>query len=371
MKKIFFSLLIWLAFVGCGEKKEEIKQVEKLPFNYENYVAQKTSVKYQSNVRLEIQDEKIPNVEDMKQIFERIKKENSEYKNYFMNFYIENKDISLFRFSQLGDEKVSISNSWELLIFDKDIKIPERYNKISGFIKYSDVDLKIGEPIEQVYSKLGKTIFEDDNRIVYIIFNKIDEFIGNLYIVPENGKVKEILFAPGKMITEEENEKIKNYFLGNKELNVKLFENRSGININLKNLGRKFDIAKRRVGYVGPTLEITAPKNVEVIVYNEDYGFETNIYVRKEKVYKIEVVQTKEKTEDTYNEFDEQIMVAYALAIGHSLSREVYEIMKEAGLSYDRFMSDKKYTGEFESGYLKYRYINDGEFNIFQIENIN
>lgn len=371
MKKIFFSLLICLAFVGCGEKKEEIKQVEKLPFNYENYVAQKTSVKYQSNVRLEIQDEKIPNVEDMKQIFERIKKENNEYKNYFMNFYIENKDLSLFRFSQIGNEKVSISNSWELLISDKDIKIPESYNKVSGFIKYSDVDLKIGEPIEQVYLKLGKTIFEDDNRIVYIIFNKTDELIGNLYILPENGKVKEILFTSGKIITEEENEKIKSYFLGNKEINVKLFENRNGININLKNLGRKFDTAKRRIGYVGPTLEITAPNNAEVIVYNEDYGFETNIYVRKEKIYKIEVVQKKEKTDDTYSEFHEQIMVAYDLATEDSFGRGVYDIMERTGLSYDRFMSDKKYTGEFESGYLKYRYVNDGEFNIFQIENTN
>ena len=173
------------------------------------------------------------------------------------------------------------------------------------------------------------------------------------------------------MITEEENENIKSYFLGNKEINVKLFENRSGININLKNLGRKFDIAKRRIGYVGPTLEITAPKNVEVIVYNEDYGFETNMYVRKENIYKIEVVQTKEKTDDTYSEFHEQIMIVYDLATEDSFGRGVYDIMEKAGLSYDRFMSDKKYTGEFESGYLKYRYINDGEFNIFQIENIN
>lgn len=371
MKKILFSLFTCLMLVGCGGEKEEIKQVEKLPFNYENYVSQKTSVKYQSNVQLEIQDEKIPNVEDMKQIFERIKKENSEYKNYFMNFYVENKEISLFRFSQLGDGKIDISNSWDLLILDKNIKIPESYNKVSGFIKYSDVNLKIGEPIEQVYLKLGKTIFEDDNKIVYIIFNKINELIGNLYILPENGKLKEISFAPGKIISEEENEKIKNYFLGNKDINVKLFENRSGINITLKELGRKFNMAKRSIGYVGPDIEVDAPTNVEVIVYSEEYGFVINLYVKKEKVYKIEVVQTKEKTDETYNDFYQQILVADALATGDSLSGETYEKIGETGFSYERFMSEKKYKQEFESGYLRYSFINDGNINMFQIENIN
>ena len=82
-------------------------------------------------------------------------------------------------------------------------------------------------------------------------------------------------------------------------------------------------------------------------------------------------MQTKEKTDDTYNEFHEQIMIAYDLATEDSFGRGVYDIMEKVGLSYDRFMSDQKYTEEFESGYLKYRYINDGEFNIFQIENIN
>lgn len=370
MKKIFFSLLICLAFIGCGEKKEEIKQVEKLPFNYENYVAQKTSVKYQSNVRLEIQDEKIPNVEDMKQIFERIKKENSEYKNYFMNFYIENKGISLFRFSQLGDEKVSISNSWDLLIFDKDITIPENYNKVSGFVKYSDVDLKINETIDDIYLTLGKTIFEKNGKLAYIVFNKKGQVIGNLYIILNNNKVKDIEFISSNILSEDERQKIISYFLGDKNIKVKEFDDINGVNIKIKDIERKFNIAKQRTGYTGSKIMIENLENLDTITYDQN-GFKTLLYIKNGKVYKIEVIQMKEKTDEVFSEFQEQLMFAYVLATDDILNREFYNILENLGFSYDKFMKNEKYKQKFESGYLRYNFINNGEINIFQIENIN
>ncbi len=370
MKRLLLGLFICLTIVGCGEK-DVIKPPQKLVFDYENILQSKTSVKYQSNIHLKIQDGKIPDIEEIKQIFEEVKKDNGGFKNYFMNFHIDDK-ISLFRLSQLGNEEVKISNSWNSLIFNTDIKINERFNKISGFIKYSDVYLEIGESIEQVNSRLGKSIFNDENRIFYIVFNKMGEFITEISILPVDDKVKEIDFSFGEILEEKEKEKIEKYFFGNKTVEAKRFDNRNGINIKLKDVGSEFDTAKRRRGYTGPFITtLETPKSTEIIVYGEEYGFETRIYIKKEKVYKIEVIQTKEKSEETYREFQEQIAIACSFATNGSLGLKTYDVIKDAGVSYDKFIDDKKYIGEFEGGYLRYSYINNGDFNVFQIKNIN
>lgn len=368
MKKILFCLFICFILIGCGkeQKKEEEK---KSRFEYSNLVDHKTSIKYQSNVRTEIKDGELPNLGDVKKIFEEIKKDNKNYKNYFMDFYIDSK-IPLFKISQLEGEDIRVSNLWNLLIYDNSIRIDEKYNKVSGFIKYSDVNLKNLESIEEVYSQLGKTNFEEEGKLVYIVFNKIGEAIVNIDILHEDGKVKKIDYSFGKVLKEEEKEKIKEYFLGNRDIEAKIFDNKNGMNISLKNLGKKFDSAKRMVGYVGQTITVEAPEDVEVILYDEEYGFKFFMYMKNKKLYKIEVIQTREKNEEAYSKFQEQIMTAYILAKDNSLDKEFYDTLEKIGFSYDRFMSNNKYSRDFERGYLKYNFINDGKINKFQIENI-
>lgn len=364
MKKILFCLFVFMIFIGCGKEKEN------LSFKYKNYLEQETSIKYQSNVELKVENGSIPNVVDIKNIFKEIKKENKNYKNYFMNFYIINKNISLFKLSEIDKEDIKINNAWETLLWDKDIIIDENYNKIGGFVKYSDVNLKINETIDEIYLTLGKTIFEKDGKLVYIIFNKKGQIIGNLYIILNDNKVKDIEFISSNILPENRKQEIMSYFLGDKNIKVKEFDNINGINIRAKDIERKFNIAKQRTGYIGSKIVIENLENADTIIYNQN-GFETLLYIKNGKVYKIEVIQTKEKTDEVFSEFQEQLMFAYVLATDDILNREFYNILENLGFSYDKFIINEKYKQKFESGYLRYNFINNGEINIFQIENIN
>lgn len=364
--KIILYLFFCLIFAGCSEKNSPEQQ--KAIFEYSNWPIQKTSIKYQSNVRLDIKDGELPDLQDIKFIFEQIKNENNTYKNYFMNFYIEDK-ISLFRLSKIGNEEIKIVNSWSSIVFNNELKIQSRYSKVAGFIKYSDVYLKEEDTIEDLYSRMGKTIFKNEGALSYLVFNKIGEFIAEIIVEHEAGKVKEIDFSFGEILEDEEKEKIVSYFFGERDLVVKRFENRNGINIQAKNAVLEFDTAKRRRGYIGPVIQAEISKNTEVINFAEESGFETNIYIKKDKVYKIEVLQTGEIIQDNYKEFIEQIAIICSMATDDTLGLEVYNIIKKLDLSYENFSNKKKYKEGLESGYLRYVFINDEKFNRFQIEN--
>lgn len=374
MKKILFSLFICLVLVGCGNEKEN-KQVQKLPFEYSNFLAHKTSIKYQSNVKLEIKNDEIPNVNNMKQIFETIIKEHKGYENYFSNFYLnktgmKNQDIKLFQFSKLGNGNIEVSNLWPQLYYDSDILIPNEYNRVSGFVKYSDINLKLEESLSEIESKIGKTIFEKDGDKVYIVYNERNQIVGYLLLVLKEEKLNDLIFVLPYPTSDEEYKKIESYFLGNRNQKIKDFQDVGGINIKLRDFTRKFMLAKQMLGDSKASVELPEEKNLKEIIYDGDEGFLIKFYVKNKEINRIELVQLEEKTDETYRKFIEESMFIYTMSKNNVLDRGVYNIFEKLGFNYKKYEQSEDYNSEYEEGNIKYKIIITSETCIFEIKNI-
>ncbi len=374
MKKILFSLFVCLILIGCGEK-EDIKQPQKLSFNYENFLIHKTSVKYQSDVILKIQDGKIPNIQNMEEIFERIIQENQGFENYFTTFYFnrfgtQKEDVKLFQFSKLGKKEVEISPLWKQSQYNKDVLVPKEYNKLNGFIKYSDVDLKLEEPLSEIEAKIGKTIFEEGKNKIYMVFNDRYQIMGYLVLVLEKEKLSDLFFIAPYQISDEEHKKIESYFLGDRTNKSKVFYDIGGINIRLHDFTRKFMLAKQMIGDPKNNVSLPEDKDLREILYDGDKGFLIKFNVKNDEINKIELIQFGEKTDETYRKFIEESMFIYILSKNNIPDRGVYNTLEKLGFSYEQYEKNENYSSEYEEGNIKYKIIITSETCIFEIENI-
>lgn len=369
MKKIVLYFILVILLFSCGKKEKETN--DKVILKYTNVVDEKTSKKYQSDVEVYVEDDKLPNAREITEIFKEIQSKNKEFENYFISFNFESDErersnLTLFKLRKIGENKIQIENTWETLFYEKSNIINENYNKISGFIKYSDVDLNIGESINEIKLKMGETIFNIDNKLVFIVFNKVGEIIGNLYLNMDKGSLKGIEF---QTLRTKEIPDIINYFLGNKNIKIKSFEN-NGINIKTNDFERKFNITKSAFGNLDSAIDIDNINNYEIIKYKPKDKFVMNSYIKNRKINKIELIYNGEKTEESYNFFLDEARFIYIFSGKDWMGKDFYDILGKLNFTYDKFMSKKEYTKEFENGYLKYRIINKKNSYIFEIINI-
>lgn len=371
MKKIGILIIILVLLVSCNNEKE--KKVEQVKINYENFVKMETSVKYQSLVKVKLNE--IQGEKDFLNIFKEIKNKNKNYKNYFIRFYsnpmgIKGNDLDLFMVEQIGEDPIKIKPFWKNILFDKKIKIPDKYNKIGGFVKYSSVKIKNGETKENVILNLGKTLFKNGNQESYIIFNEKNDVLGNLIIRYKKNKVDKIGFISySDFLSQKESNEIVSYFLGDKKIKLDQFYSVSGIDMTSIEFLDKLNKTKRMYGYPDfKVLEIPVinKNNYLVAIYEENDIF-ISAYLQNEKVNKIEVLYNKNKTEESYQKLLEELRIAFIIS-GNKVSY-FNEVLNEIGFNYNMYMSNQDYTNSVLLGKYRFKIDKTKDKFSFQISN--
>lgn len=372
MKKICSIVFFILLFSACGKEKNTEK-VKEQQIKYSNYVVSKTSIKYQSEVSIELKNGYTINA--FIDIFNEIMKQNKGFENYFVRIVLERigryNKINLFMIEKIKGSDINIVPLWENMIYDKELKIPDNYNKKFGFIKYSDVDFKIGENRKELEIKNGESLFKNkDEESSYIVYNENNEILAEAILKYKNEILDNINLVtfPGSTIPEE-NKKIIKYFLGDKDISVPQFFSIGNINLTPIKFLEELNNIKKTHGEVDfdvKTLPIINVDGQNIIVYQENKIF-TKGYITEDKINKIEVEATGEKTDEKYNKMMEEFRIAYLLSGNNA--KTFNEVLNELDFNYDLYESDKLFSKAIIKGKYKFYLNKNKDSFIFGIQN--
>ena len=190
MKKILLLFVLLFSLLGCGsEEKEEVKQ-EAIPYSfYETYTS---SVKLQGIISVDLIEDKLPTVEQMKIVAQELISQNPNYENYFFRFEVpftkkrpEKKatDFRLYyNINKLGDNDFEVQPLFYQLPFNS-ITLNEKMIDKLGINKISNISpISIGTSIEDVVAKLGEPSEKTEDTYSYYVVNDRCQMFGVLYV---------------------------------------------------------------------------------------------------------------------------------------------------------------------------------------------
>ena len=182
MKKLFLLFTFIFLLFGCGdEEKTEVKPVvEEKVIPYSFYEKGSNSVKFQGIVNLQLTDDKIPDLEQMKEVAKQLITKNPKFENYFFRFEFpfgqkrpekNAMDFQLYyNINKLGDNDFEIQPLYQQMTF-YDITLKENVINKIGINKISSISpIKINDSIEEIVKKLGSPSEKEEDRYYYYIF---------------------------------------------------------------------------------------------------------------------------------------------------------------------------------------------------------
>lgn len=371
MKKVITLLTLMTILFSCGESKEKL--IPEKTIEYSFHETSRSSVKLQGEILVNLVDNRLPTVEEMQKVAEKIITENNKLENYFFRFEVpftkkrpEEKAENFrlyYNINKLNNEKFEVTPLYPQMTFYK-ITILEKYIKQLGINKISSITpINIGDKLEKIIEKLGNPSEDDNNCVIYYILNERNQMFGQLYLYYKNGIINEISFNSNNInLTDLEKEMIIEYVKGNKELNelqITSLEDIYPFFISTKDFLSRLNMAKMLLGepqITADDLRIYENKNkfyIEIESGIENlvrYNFSSN----KEEVKEV-IIVSKGNKEENYDNFDWDIMRAYAfLDPDCNFMIERNNILEKLEFEYDEFISKKDYSKVLKRGKYKY-----------------
>lgn len=209
--------------------------ISNLSFSYGNYYLSEKIIsnkgsKYQSELTMDLIDEKLPNSLQLEEIFSEIKNKNNLNKNFFIyvGFPIKSNSediVFLYLMKQMQNEKLEIVSLRQNIEFSEMV-INDQYKDKIGAINYNEiVSLKKGIGIQEIIERYGEPFNFEKDTYSYLILSKGNKIIATLYLEVKDNKLDKFsTFSIDESINKKELEsllegKIKKPKLNTKQLN--------------------------------------------------------------------------------------------------------------------------------------------------------
>lgn len=209
--------------------------ISNLSFSYGNYYLSEKIIsnkgsKYQSELTMDLIDEKLPNSLQLEEIFSEIKNKNKLNKNFFIyvGFPIKSNSediVFLYLMKQMQNEKLEIVSLRQNIEFSEMV-INDQYKDKIGAINYNEiVSLKKGIGIQEIIERYGEPFNFEKDTYSYLILSKGNKIIATLYLEVKDNKLDKFsTFSIDESINKKELEsllegKIKKPKLNTKQLN--------------------------------------------------------------------------------------------------------------------------------------------------------
>lgn len=209
--------------------------ISNLSFSYGNYYLSEKIIsnkgsKYQSELTMDLIDEKLPNSLQLEEIFSEIKNKNKLNKNFFIyvGFPIKSNSediVFLYLMKQMQNEKLEIVSLRQNIEFSEMV-INDQYKDKIGAINYNEiVSLKKGIGIQEIIERYGEPFNFEKDTYSYLILSKGNKIIATLYLEVKDNKLDKFsTFSIDESINKKELEsllegKIKKPKFNTKQLN--------------------------------------------------------------------------------------------------------------------------------------------------------
>lgn len=373
MKKLFLLFTFIFLLFGCGdEEKTEVKPVvEEKVIPYSFYEKGSNSVKFQGIVNLQLTDDKIPDLEQMKEVAKQLITKNPKFENYFFRFEFpfgqkrpekNAMDFQLYyNINKLGDNDFEIQPLYQQMTF-YDITLKENVINKIGINKISSISpIKINDSIEEIVKKLGSPSEKEEDRYYYYIVNERNQMFGILYLEIKENKVSNVGFYSNNInFTENQLKELKEYVLGNKkleDLNIRELKDIYPFTISGEDFKDRWTFSRLSLGDVdeieylikdnGKTFDFIVPANGENYV---KYGFN----YKNDNLEKI-VIVSENNTDKNYDDFLWDISRALAVLDPEcNFLIERNNILGNLDFLYDQFSSSKNYKKNINEGKYKF-----------------
>lgn len=376
MKKLAILLFLLFSFLGCGGSKE--KKEEAVPekvIEYSFYETRRSSVKLQGDVLVYLVDGRLPTVEEMQKVAKKIINENNKLENYFFTFKIPftnkrpEKEAEDFKFyygiNKMKGKEFEITPLYTSMTFCK-ITISDRYIGQLGINKISNISpINIGDKLKKIIEKLGNPSENDSNCVSYYILNERNQMFGVLYLYYKDDIINEISFSSNNLdLTDLEKKEIVEYVNGNRkleDLQIIALKDIYPFAIPAKDFLSRLNRAKLFLGEPQVT-------NDDLWVHENKNGFYIDVESGSKNLVRYNLnpdseegelirvtVISKENKEENYDNFDWDIMRAYAFLdpdCNYMLERN--NVFEKLNFGYDKFMNKKNYNKVLKDGKYKY-----------------
>lgn len=370
MKKILLLFVLLFSLLGCGsEEKEEVKQ-EAIPYSfYETYTS---SVKLQGIISVDLVEDKLPTVEQMKIVAQELISQNPNYENYFFRFEVPftkkrpEKKASDFRLyyniNKLGDKDFEVQSLFQQLPFNS-ITLNEKMIGKLGINKISNISpISIGTSIEDAVAKLGEPSEKTEDTYSYYVVNDRCQMFGVLYLSLKDNKVADVSFYSSNLkLSKNQLSEIREYVLGNKtlaELNIKELKDIYPFSVNGQDFTKRLGFAFLSLGEEEPEYIFESINDdffAKIPSKNENYiKYNIDPYSKDYKLIKVSIF-SKTLTDEDYDTFLTDIMrVCIFLDPECDFGVARNEILKKLNFFYDEFISKDSYKKTAIDGKYKY-----------------
>lgn len=371
MKKILLLFVLLFSLLGCGsEEKEEVKQ-EAIPYSfYETYTS---SVKLQGIISVDLIEDKLPTVEQMKIVAQELISQNPNYENYFFRFEVpftkkrpEKKatDFRLYyNINKLGDNDFEVQPLFYQLPFNS-ITLNEKMIDKLGINKISNISpISIGTSIEDVVAKLGEPSEKTEDTYSYYVVNDRCQMFGVLYVSLKDNKVTDVSFYSSNLkLSKNQLSEIKEYVLGNKalaDLNIRELEDIYPFSFSAVDFEKRLYFSRISLGDIDETEYITQDNSntFDFIIPAKEENYVKYTFDTKSKnsdLIKVSVVSEK-NTDDNYDKFLWDLCRALVVLDPEcNFLTERIEILKKLNFLYDQFSSNKSIKASVADGKYKY-----------------